>query len=111
MRHALALEHIARQKAEERCEREARLHADAERQVAILQAEIARLEGAQMSWLATTAETLASNITQFSQSLQDKKRLRTDSALELHSDVMSRMGLPSDVKGKGQMEVSVSELA
>ena len=109
MKHALAMAHVARQKAEERCEQEIRLRVNAERKVMALEAEIARLEEARKAWLATTAETLASNLTRFSQSLLGPEPSPTTHSQHHEASSTARS---SDAKGKGRMvEVSTTELA
>lgn len=103
MKHGLAMEHAARQKAEERCEHETRLRVNAERQVAALEAEIARLQDARRAWLATTAEALASNLTRFSQSLLSGQEPESLLAGPTEHRKMALVMRNSDDKGKGRM--------
>lgn len=99
------MEHAAREKAEQRCEQEARLRVNAERQVKALQDEITRLQDIHKSWLAVTADALASNLTQFSQCVLGRHLSQPSSAPHgsRPDEASESISQAPDVKGKGRM--------
>lgn len=110
MKHGLAMAHAARQKAEERCEQETRLRVNAERQVAALEAEIARLQDARRALLATTAAALASNLTRFSQSLSSSQQSESPSMPHAQVHTPSLVNRNPDHKGKGRAGATATEM-
>jgi hypothetical protein len=101
MQRTLSVERVARFKAEQRYNKEVMLRARVERELAAAQSKLVSLEEAHNEWIAATAETLADNLTRFSEVLAGQQNLSSASLSGPHF-ARPRDG-ESDVKGKGRM--------